>query len=283
MIIEKIDLYDYFKIPRNGNEQGYLTAYNLGVSWEINKERKYPAILIIPGGGYEMVSDREGEPVALEFLNNNYNAFILNYSVKPLCYPTQLLEASMAMIYIKENAYKYNIDKKNVAAIGFSAGGHLCGCLATIFDDENIVKNFGEERAELVKPTAVILSYAVLSSENTIWHEGSFVNVSNNNKELINYLSLEKQVNKNSSPAFIWHTMEDTCVPVENSLLYAKKCKEEGVPFELHIFEKGGHGLSVCNQKSDGIDIVDEVRQNVGEWVKLSINWLRLNCIKLVK
>jgi len=282
MRIENIDLYDYFNFKRNGNEQGYLTVYNLGVSSEINLDRKYPAMLIIPGGGYEMVSDREGEPIALEFLYNNYNSFVLKYSVKPICYPTQLIEAAMAMIYIKENSIKYHIDVDKVSAIGFSAGGHLCGCLATIYNDENILKAFSQERANLVKPNAVILSYAVLSSNSDIWHEGSIVNVSNGRKDLINYLSLEKQVNKNSVPAFLWHTMEDHCVPVENSLVYAKKCKEEGVPFELHIFEKGQHGLSACNKKSDNIIFeVDEVRKNAGEWLKLAINWLKIRGIKL--
>jgi len=275
MLTEKIDLYNYFGLKRKNNESGYLNVMVLGLSNEINPKRKFPAILVIPGGAYAMVSDREAEPVALEYLNNNFNTFILNYSVMPCSYPVQLIEAAMAMIFIRENAEKYNVDTTKIAAVGFSAGGHLCGCLATIFDDENILKTFGKIRAELVKPNAVILAYPVISADKEIWHEGSFINVTNNNKKTMEYLSLEKRINQNSVPAFIWHTLEDGCVPVENSMCYAKLCKNYNVPFELHIFEKGAHGLATCNKKSDCLIEIDDVRKNAGEWVELSLNWLK--------
>jgi acetyl esterase/lipase len=283
MIVEKIDLYQYFNLKRCANEQGYLTAMCISMSNEININRKYPAMLIIPGGGYEMVSDREGEPVALEFINKSFNTFILNYSVTPNSYPVQLLEAAMAMIYIRENSKKYNIDNKKVSAIGFSAGGHLCGCLATIFDDKNILNIFGAERSEFVRPDAVILSYPVITSDKNLSHVGSIENVSGGNESLKNYLSLENRVTENSSPAFIWHTMEDNAVPVENSIFYAKKCREKKVPFELHIFEKGSHGLSVCNEKCDEKSIIDQVRNNTEKWVELSINWLEIRKINITE
>jgi acetyl esterase/lipase len=283
MIYEKIDLYDYFKIAKKEGAKGILTVIAQTNSNEINKDRKYPAMLVIPGGGYAFVSDREAEPVALEYFNNNFCSFVLTYSVAPsFIYPVQITEAAMAMVYIKENSAKYNVSADKVAAIGFSAGGHLCGCLATLYSDENIVKTLGKDRAALVKPAAAVLSYPVISSDNKIWHDGSFIYVSNNNKKIMEYLSLENRVDKNSAPAFLWHTMEDSCVPVENSLVYAKKCKENGVPFELHIFEKGWHGLSLCNKKSDKLDVIEDFREADGEWFKLSVNWLKTRgiCIK---
>ena len=269
MIVEQIDLYAYFNLKRPANARGYLTVYALDNNEEIGFNRQRSAILVIPGGGYGYVSYREGESVAIAYLQHGINAFVLNYSIAPHChYPTQLREAAMSMIFIRENAKKYHVDPETVAAIGFSAGGHLCGCLGTMFNS-SVLEDL--RNCDFVRPTAVILSYPVTiyGTEETS-HLGSFKNVTNNNTEInAEYLSLEKRVTKFASPAFIWHTVNDDVVPVIGSITMAQKYNEYKIPFELHLFEKGQHGLSVATKE------VNSVNENVAEWLRLSVNWLK--------
>jgi acetyl esterase/lipase len=180
----------------------------------------------------------------------------------------------MAMIYLRENALEYSIDKAHIAAIGFSAGGHLTGMLGTMFEDTEVLSAFGK-RASLIRPDAIILSYAVITMQEEWSHGGTKRVISDNGKIPQDKLSIEKRVTPQSSPAFIWHTMEDNAVPVENSLLLANAYRKEGVPFSLHIFEHGWHGLSLCNEETHNQTARDEEVSYVGAWQKLSYDWLR--------
>lgn len=266
---EIIDLYEYFKIKKPEGAKALLTTYCLDNNIEIGVKRPRSAMLILPGGGYEFVSFREGEPIAMAFCRRGISAFVLDYSISPLKYPTQIMEAGMAMIYIRENAKKYHIDPETVGAIGFSAGGHLCGCLGNIFNDENLLSL---PNCDFVRPSAVILSYPVTvyaNGDETKTHIGSFYHVSGGVKEVAEYLSLENRVSANSSPAFIWHTMEDGCVPLHGTLVLAQKYYEHKVPFELHVYEKGGHGLSVATEE------VNSVNVRASAWVNTAIDWLK--------
>ena len=172
----------------------------------------------------------------------------------------------MAMAYIRENAEELMIDPDLVAAIGFSAGGHLTAMLATMFNAKE-VKEALKEKASLVKPNAVILSYPVISSGINA-HQGSFNNLCGENKSLRKRLSLENKISKKCPPAFIWGTVNDGVVPSENALFTAMKYKEAGVPFELHMFENGSHGLGVATIESKFVN------ESVQPWVGLSITWL---------
>ncbi|MBQ7407832.1 MAG: alpha/beta hydrolase [Clostridia bacterium] len=274
MRTEVIDLYSYFGLERKKNARGYLTVYCRTVSNEVDSKRVRPAMLIIPGGGYEFVSEREGEPIAMGYLQHGFNCFLLEYSIAPdFCYPTQIREAAMAMIFIRENAKKYQVDPDQVAAVGFSAGGHLCGCLGVMFNCDEVqdLRNY-----DFVRPTAVILSYPVtICAEESKTHGGSFKNVSGGNDELAAKLSLEKWVNYLSSPAFLWHTYEDDCVPLYGTLVLANAYNENKVPFELHVFEKGHHGLSVCSEE------VNTPNARVGAWLGLSVSWLKERGFKI--
>lgn len=274
MIYEKIDLYKYFGIKRKSGAVGYLTAY-VPDNKECSENRKRPAMLVIPGGGYIYVSARESEPIAMRFNSLGYSAFVLDYSVKPLYFPTQLIEACMAMAYIRQNAKKYAVDVEHVCAVGFSAGGHLTGMLATLYSDDT-VKNALKDAADLTRPDAVILSYPVITGSLKYRNEVTMTAISAGKKNLIQKLSLEKLVNENSSPAFIWHTMNDDVVPVQNSLLMASAYAEHGVPFELHIFEKGIHGLSVATQETT------HVNKNAAVWIDLANNWLESRGFKII-
>lgn len=266
MVFEKIDLYKYFGLKRKGGEQGYLNVYLPEASDYPTRVR--PAMLVIGGGGYAFVSPREKECVALAYITKGFAAFTLEYSVAPVRFPAQLVEGAMAIVYIRENAVKFGVKPDKIAAIGFSAGGHLTGMLATLFDSAE-VKAALKEKAAIARPDAVILSYPVITSREKA-HRDSFNNLCGaDNSKLQVELSLETRVTANSSPAFIWATADDQAVPSENSLLMALAYKTAGVPFELHIFESGMHGLSLATEETG------KVNKPVQKWLSLSVTWLR--------
>lgn len=268
MICERVDLYDYYGITRPEGGEGYLYTYIRKNYVEFSDGRRRPAMLVIPGGGYRMVSDREGCPIAISYLQSGFHAFVLKYSVAPVTFPAQLIEAGMAMAWIRENADKYGIDTEHVASVGFSAGGHLCGMLATMFDDKSLFDALGE-KAKLCRPNAVILSYPVISSGEYA-HRGSFINLSGSeDQEVQNKYSLEYKVTENTPPAFIWSTFNDMTVPCENSLYMALAYRKAKVPMELHIFEPGRHGLSTCDKD------VNSEENTVRVWLDLSKTWLK--------
>lgn len=270
MIAEKIDLYEYFGVERKSGG-GYLYPCIPPVITEI-KPKLRPAMLVIAGGAYASVSQRESATVALKYASYGYDAFALDYSVNTP-YPVPLLEACMAVVYIRENACKYNADVNHVAAVGFSAGGHLAAMLANIYDEKEI-QDVLKSKTELAKLNAVILSYPVITT-GCFTHGLSRDIISGKNAELAERLSMEKRVTKNSPPAFIWHTYADDCVPVENSLLYASACRQAGVPFALHVFEHGWHGLSLCNEETNDQTQADVELSDVGKWFGLSLDWLK--------
>lgn len=278
MEINKIDLYEYFNIEKAQDAKGYLIAYLHETSNEYCVDKTRPATLVIPGGAYGFCSDREAEPVALNFLSKGHNSFVLYYSTKGSSnveYPYQFLEGCMAVAYIRENAEKFSICDENICAVGFSAGGHLCAMLATL-TGENVVKDFLKDKARLCRPNAVILSYPVITS-GEFAHERSFNNLCGDREQLKEYLSLEKRVDKDSVPAYIWSTCEDASVPCENSLLMALAYKRAGVPFELHVFEKGIHGLSTCTEEVNTPLPDNEI------WIDMAVTWLENKGFRIKK
>lgn len=265
MICKRIDLYEYFGLNRNGNRQGYLNLYLPETSDYPTRER--PAMLVIAGGGYSVVSPREQECIALSYVAQGFAAFTLDYSIAPIRFPAQLIEGAMAMAYIRENAAELGLKSDKIAAIGFSAGGHLAGMLGTLFERAEIKEALGK-KFEFVRPDAIILSYPVITGGEKA-HRGSFNNLCGNDLELVNELSLEKHVTEQASPAFIWTTVDDNLVPSENALYMALAYKSVGVPFELHVYEKGVHGLSLATEET-GV-----VSEAVQKWLELSIVWLK--------
>ena len=277
MITQKINLYEYFKIEKPEGARGVLTTYIRDLSPEIDLERKAPAMLVIPGGGYYMVSDREGEPVAMRYLALGFNAFVLDYSVaedSALKYPYQIAEAAMAMAYLRINAENLNIDPEKIAAVGFSAGGHLCAMLGSFHNCPETGKVF--KPTVCVKPNAVVLGYPVISSNISFAHIGSFINLcGEENKELMKKVDVLNLIDENSTPAFIWSTFNDNVVPCQNAIEAALKYKESGVPVSLHVFGKGEHGLSVADATVYKADkALKEMSVSVPEWVRLSVEWL---------
>lgn len=265
MISDKIDLYAYYGIERKEANGGYLHTYIRSESCSVKKR---PAMLILPGGCYLFLSDREGEPIALEFLCKGYAAFVLSYSVG-IKYPTPLSEAQMAVSYIRDNAEKYSIDGKHICVAGFSAGGHLAGLLATLKPHETIL----DKTIDNLRPNAAILSYPVISMME-FSHAETRKTITGGDKSLCDKLSIEKRVDTKSAPAFIWHTVCDEAVSVENSMMLASAYRKNNIPFSLHIFEKGPHGLSLANDEVCKFADDEKYLYGVGIWVEMACNWL---------
>ncbi len=231
---------------------------------------KRPSVVIFPGGGYEHISPREGEPVALQYLAAGYTAFVVSYSVNEM-FPAPLLDAAYTFLKIRKRADEFGIDPEKIAVLGFSAGGHLAGCLATMWNDNFLTKSL-ECTPEDLRPNAAVLCYPVISGV-TAPHEGSFKTLLGEemNRSDLSRLSLENRVTPKTPPVFIWCTANDESVSAHNSLVMAKACISNKVPVEFHMFDEGPHGISTCDKV-----VGDEnyQRPSVRRWIPLSIEFL---------
>lgn len=269
MIYKIEDLYGYFGCDRNGASGGQLCCWVPQTPDRISALRQRPAILILPGGAYQHTSLRESEPVALRFASRGYAAFVLHYSCAPSCFPTALREAAMAMRYIRQMAQVFEIDPHMVAALGFSAGGHLCGTLGTMYDSPEVA-DFGTP--EQLRPDALALCYPVaVEWGNT--HEASFENISGGDPQLRQRLSLDRLVRPDMPPVFLWHTRDDDSVPCRNSLILAQALDAAGVDFTLHLYRHGKHGLSTADALVYSVQNVPEVSWDVPGWVATAIHF----------
>ena len=235
-------------------------------------DKKRPCIVICPGGGYHFVSQREAEPIALKFLETGYNVFVITYSVAPHRFPQQLLEVAAAMELIYQNAEEWHCDVTKVAIVGFSAGGHLAAHYSNAYDCPEVRRVFADS-----KPVqASILSYPVITSDRAYAHQGSFSNlVGEYPAEDDTRFSCNKLVSSKTPPAFLWHTSEDASVPVENSLLYAAALSRQKIPFELHIYPYGWHGLSTADGMTNEEASLNMRVGRANEWLDAAKRWLR--------
>ncbi len=269
MKVFRVDLYAHFDLPRPEHGVGYLDCYlpkDLGFA---SLRRQRPAILVIPGGGYAHVSPREAEPIALRFLTFGYAAFVLDYAVAPARFPLSLREAAMAMAYIRQKATEFGIDQ--VAATGFSAGGHLCGMLGTLFDAPELADI---APAEAVRPDGLCLCYPVIVSWGNT-HSGSFRNLCGEDEALRQRVSLENCVRSDMPPTFVWHTRDDGTVPCRNSLILAQAMEKAGIPFELHMYRSGQHGLSTADDQVYPAHLVPAVSYGVPGWLEAAAEFFR--------
>lgn len=267
----------YMEIPiRAEGSRDYvrLQAYLLDTPVDKIMIKMRPMILICPGGGYEKLSYREGEPVAVQFLNQGYHACILRYSVAPAAHPTPLLEIGSAMKVIHDNAKDWQVDTGKIILAGFSAGVHLAASLGVFWNRSHLFEPL-HVPAQKLRPAGMILCYPVITSESGISHRGSFANLLGERfHELAEEMSIEKQVTKDTPPCFIWHTLNDATVPVENSFLLVSALKQAGVSAELHVFPKGEHGLSLAGrtvERADGSGLNEQCEQ----WIRLAFVWLK--------
>lgn len=229
----------------------------------INDGKKHSCFLILPGGGYDHLSNHEGANVAKRLNQEGISAFVLYYRVAPYVHPIYLWDAKRAMRYIRYNADKYNIDPDKIGIMGFSAGGNLA-CVTTEHYDHFEYDKIDEIDEVSAMPNALCMCYPVVSITKEISHKRSGDNLCGDNKELRNELSCELAVRDNMPPTFIWHTFEDKSVDCRNSLEMGMAMKEKGCPFEMHIFPDGKHGLDLA----EGIEGTEQ-------WFKLYCNWLK--------
>src|ERR1700690_1938050 len=205
------------------------------------------AMLICPGGGYAQLAPHEGRDYALWLNQHGVTCFVLKYRLGSHGYrhPAMLQDAARAVRLVRERAADWKIDPKRVGIMGSSAGGHLASTLMTHFDSGNTNSADPVER-QSSRPDLGILCYPVITmGEYT--HKGTRNNLLGTNQppELVKLLSNELQVTSNTPPCFIWTTFEDKTVPIENTLLFAGALRKNHVPFDLHIYQQGGHGMGL--------------------------------------
>jgi len=246
-----------------------VRAY-LQETWKIEdmSTRPLPAIVICPGGGYSYVSPRESFPVGREYLAAGYHVFILNYSTKENAKGFEpLLQLCATIAHIRTHAEDWMVDPGKIAVCGFSAGGHLAASSGTLANTEEFRKIWqGDDN---ILPNAMVLGYPVILA-NEFAHSGSIQNVSGAEvgSDTYRWFSLDRHVTEKTPPTFLWHTAADKLVPVENSLCFAAALSAAKVPFELHVFPQGGHGMSTCTTE------VKTHHPYNARWVDWSVAWL---------
>ena len=221
-----------------------------------------PLVLVVPGGGYNHVSPREGDPVALQFAAAGYHTAVLTYSVGEGAQNYQpLRQLSTALALLREHAEEWGILPEKIAVCGFSAGGHLALSGA-------VLDLPGTEAVAQQRPNAVVLGYPVVTAGEYA-HRGSFVQLAGSEDIAAHQkFTLEDKITAATPPVFVWHTMEDETVPVENPLLLLAALRRAHVPCEAHLFEKGCHGTSISTAEVDAAD------PHRAHWVQLAVEWL---------
>ena len=266
-----ISLKEHYSFLEGGNLECILSEYPWDGENTIGWKR--PAVIVVPGGGYAMVSKREGIPVASAFFAKGFQTFVLWYEVAPdAVYPEQLLELSSAVDYVKKHAEELNVNADEIFVVGFSAGGHLTADLAVEY--ASVSQKVGV--ALDCKPTAVGLGYPVIS--NTHGHFGSYQNLLTGyteeaKAELLKTLNLNEAVTKDTPPAFIWTTANDQVVPCDNALRYALALAEHGIEYELHVYPRGQHGASTGSLE---INVEKPEYAEIKGWVDMCAKFFRM-------
>ena len=232
-----------------------------------------PLVIVCPGGAYGFVCEGwEGERVAMAYAAAGFHTVVVDYCVSPHRHPLPIRSVAAAIASCRAHAQEWQVDSQKIAVCGFSAGGHLAASISTLWNAPEV---FTEEEiaSEIYKPNASILCYPVITSGDKA-HKDSIKNLTGTADEtdpLWELMSLENQVNDKTPPAFLWHTFEDEAVPVENSMYYAAALRRHNIPFELHIYPKGGHGMSLCTKE---IPRTKSLLTRDYDWIHLSIDWL---------
>jgi acetyl esterase/lipase len=267
-------IHQTFPIQVDGsNSDAKLCTYILETNQELYIKKR-PLILMCPGGGYAYTSDREAEPLAMRFLAMGFHVAILRYSCAPAVYPTALLELAEAMKLVHANADAWHVDSEKIVVQGCSAGGHLAASLG-VFWQEGWLAQKAATTNEVLRPAGLLLCYPVITSGEYA-HKGSFeaLLAGQYTDEMLEQVSLEKHVTTDTPPVFLWHTFTDGSVPVENALLFAGALRKNDVSLELHIYPKGGHGLSTADEQTSYPDKT-EVQKECQSWLSLAQMWMQ--------
>lgn len=298
MKTEIIKLYE-------NREDVTLTTYILQDSPELLAGKRRPAIIICPGGGYFSCSDREGEPVAIRFASMGYHTFVLRYSTycegsgvfldlsKEILvnensqYPNAMREIGKVFLIIREHAEEWFVDTDRIAVCGFSAGAHNAAMYAINWHTSTVSGYFQEDREKL-RPAAAILGYTLsdyiymrdsMEGRNPMdrtFFEASvkaYLGESKPCEEALDRVSPARHVTEHMPPTFLWATASDELVPVQHSIRMSYALAEKKIPFELHIFEEGPHGLALADQAS--AEAKSQIYPDAAKWTDLAGCWLK--------
>lgn len=300
MLCEKIQLNE------NGTANLYTYILEPEISYGVN--RKWPAMIIVPGGGYLLTATKEGEAVASQFLAHGFSCFVLKYSTyvkdrraldsldfenvetdENAHYPVQELQLMEAMHLIRQNAEKWNIDADHIFTCGFSAGSHISGSLALRWNDPKLTCQLPfEPKGEELKPRGAILGYPMLGDlkkymeenkekQDSIYHQIGFIEACLYSKadpaqEEMDELHLINYLGKDSAPLFLWHTTDDIIVDPKETTSFVLKAQQMNVPVEYHLFRSGKHGLACANRYY--AKKAEEINNTIALWTEAAYNWL---------
>jgi acetyl esterase/lipase len=281
-----------------------VQCYILHNSPEFQTGVKRPAVIVCPGGAYLGTSDREAEPVALRFAAAGYHAFVLRYTTyykewvrdfqnlppgnPRSAFPQPLLDLAQTIALVRRHAEEWRVNPDQIAVAGFSAGGHLAASLGVHWHEPFLKERLGIDN-EQFKPNALILGYALL--DYVFMHEDAFsgedhlkkglfrlaaqaiFGTPEPNEEQLKERSPALHVSSNTPPVFMWHTAEDGLVGAHNSLVFASALAKLRIPYELHVFTRGEHGLSLADETTAANP--DQINPEAAAWFQLALNWLR--------
>lgn len=272
------------------NETAFFDTYLLHNSNEYNVGKKRPLIIVCPGGGYAFTSDREAEVIALKFNSIGLNSIVLWYTthdqVKNVP-ENALYETGQTVAYVREHAKDWLVDEENIIICGFSAGGHLALQMATRWNEPELAEKLKLSNEKLKINLAILgypfvyqeqafpeddLGFAASMMKNPQTANERFFGVKNPTIEEVQRLNALNSIDSQTPPMFVWHTTEDSLVDVQNSLKLAERLREKRIPFELHIFEKGEHGLALGDRTTARKP--SHYNSHVGKWFDLCEGWL---------
>ena len=227
---------------------------------------KHPrgAVLVLPGGGYQHKAAHEGAPIAERLNKGGIFAAVLDYRAAPYRAPVPQWDALRAVQWLRHLAPEFGYQPDHIAILGFSAGGHLAA--STAYMQIPLPETAADDPLKdcSARPDAAVLCYPVITF-GPYTHEGSRDNLLGEgaSEDEIRYWSVENRITKDACPAFIWHTSDDGAVPVQNSLLLAQALSARQVPYALHIWPHGHHGLGLAEETED-----------IRQWPDLAVQWL---------
>lgn len=289
-----------------------LTTYLLDPFTTNDDTRTKPAIIICPGGSYMYCSDREAEPVAMAFNAMGFNAFVLRYSVygqgkttdqilaegqfpvkEDVVFPHALQETAKVFEIIHQHASEWQVNTEQIGLIGFSAGGHNTGMYGNVWN-KPVIQEATSLTGEQLKPAFNISAYALtdiayyfnknvqnpdpsVQAYATAISLACFGTPEPTVEEVLKY-SVPATVNADTPPTYIWATREDKVVNVRDSISYALALSDNDIPFEMHIFQKGPHGLSIANESSAVRS--EQINPTAAQWVPLAEKWLKNTILK---
>lgn len=241
---------------------------NLLHTYLIPTDKPLPCVVVFPGGGYHLRAPHEGRPIAEFFNTRGLQAVVVDYRVAPNRFPAGLADAQRAIKLVRHHAAEWGIDPNRVVSCGFSAGGHLAAS-TILYEDLSLTGHTPDETdREEYLPNGAILCYPVITVTPAFGHVGS-------GRQLLGdaayetdcgLYDLQKKVTDRTPPVFLWHTSDDDCVDVKNSLVFCEALREHRVKFELHVYPHGHHGLGLGSDRPD-----------ISAWSGLAADWVLRN------